>query len=281
MVLNFLRQRGVLKYSMNCLTCYVQMRQVRRNGSPDSFSFRCCNTHCAKFQSYRSLRSESMLEHLKISLQKFIHVVYLYSRETSRKEISDTTGVSLSVIYKIVKLIRSRIGDYFGRNPILIGGPNVIVQIDESKFNFNVKAHRGVAPSEAIWVFGIVDTSFKPARGYMQVVAHRDRETLCEIIQRVVRPNSIIHSDEWMAYSNVSTLGYEHGTVCHKYNFVAPLSGVHTQHVESYWNRQKLRVKRMKGLCKNIMEEVLNEFMFFDWFCDSVFDALIDKIVKS
>jgi hypothetical protein len=148
-----------------------------------------------------------MLEHLTISLQKFIHVVYLYSRETSREKIRDTTGVSLSVIYKIVKLIRLRIENYFERNPIVLGGPNVIVQIDESKFNFNVKAHRGQAPLEAIWVFGIVDTSFRPARGFVQIVAQRDRRTLCGIIQRIVRPNSIIHSDEWRAYSNICLLG--------------------------------------------------------------------------
>jgi hypothetical protein len=36
----------------------------------------------------------------------------------------------------------------------------------------------------------------------------------------------------------------------------------------------------MKGLCKIVMQEVLNEFMFLDWFYESVYEALIDKIIK-
>ena len=31
------------------------------------------------------------------------------------------------------------------------------------------------------------------------------------------------------------------------FNFVEPTTGVHTQNVESYWNRVKTKLKRMKG----------------------------------
>lgn len=278
--INYLRQRGVLLFSIECLSCSLSMRQVKRKEAPDSYAFRCCNSSCTKFQNYRSIRSNSFLENFKISLSDFIYVVYLYSRENTRDNINDITGISLSIIYKIIKKIRIRIENYFILNPIILGGSNVIIQIDESKFNFNVKNHRGLAPVEPIWVFGIVDTSFRPARGYMKVVERRDRETLCDIIASRVRQGSIIFSDEWRAYSNISELGFMHGTVCHKFNFVNPDSGVHTQNIESYWNRQKLRIKKIKGVKKGVMNEILDEFMFFDFFYNNVFDALIDKIIK-
>ena len=38
-----------------------------------------------------------------------------------------------------------------------------MVQKDESKFNFNVKSHKG-NPVEPTWVFGLVEISFLPAR---------------------------------------------------------------------------------------------------------------------
>jgi len=33
--------------------------------------------------------------------------------------------------------------DYFDNNPIRLGGPGIVVQVDETKINFNVKSHRG------------------------------------------------------------------------------------------------------------------------------------------
>ena len=37
-----------------------------------------------------------------------------------------------------------------------------------------------------------------------------------------------------------------HGTVNHSMEFVSP-SGVHTQNIESYWNRTKMKLKRITG----------------------------------
>ena len=38
-----------------------------------------------------------------------------------------------------------------------------------------------------------------------------------------------------------------HRTVNHSVEFVDSVTGVHTQNIESYWNRVKMKLKRMKG----------------------------------
>ena len=55
--------------------------------------------------------------------------------------------------------------------PPQLGGPGVIVQLDESLFNHKAKHNRGRrADKEAEhWVFGIADTSFKPSITYMEL----------------------------------------------------------------------------------------------------------------
>ena len=60
---------------------------------------------------------------------------------------------------------------------------------------------------------------------------------------------SIIHSDEWRAYSRVANIPAvaSHSMVNHSITFVDPTTGAHTQHIESYWNQVKLKLKQMKG----------------------------------
>ena len=48
----------------------------------------------------------------------------------------------------------------------------------------------------------------------------------------------------------------------HSLNFVDPTTGVHTQHIESYWNRVKLRFKCMKGVDTRQLPSYLDEFMW-------------------
>ena len=48
----------------------------------------------------------------------------------------------------------------------------------------------------------------------------------------------------------------QHNTVNHSIEFVNPTTGVHTQNVELYWNRQKTKLKRMKGVLSVIFTAI-------------------------
>ena len=110
----------------------------------------------------------------------------------------------------------------------------------------------------------MVDTSHTPALGYVEVVAQRDAATLLPIIQQHTRPGTEIHSDEWAAYNNVSTLPTvsSHRTVNHSLHFKDPVTGVHTNNIESYWCRIKTKLKRMRGCHKDQLPSYLDEFMW-------------------
>lgn len=71
----------------------------------------------------------------------------------------------------------------------------------------------------------------------------RDTLTLTEIIRQHVEKSSIIHTDEWRAYSDLTTCGYIHRTVNHNVHFVAS-DGTHTQRMESQWSAAK---KALRG----------------------------------
>ena len=115
-----------------------------------------------------------------------------------------------------------------------------------------------------MWVSGIVDVTQQPALGYMEIVPRRDAATLLPIISQHVLPGTIVHSDEWRAYNRINTLPLvaAHRTVNHSVNFVDPGTGVHTQRIESYWNRVKTKLKQMKGCHRHMLPSYLNQVMW-------------------
>ena len=96
-------------------------------------------------------------------------------------------------------------------------------------------------------MFGLVDVSTSPATGYMEIVKSRDRATLHGIIQQHILPNAVVHTDEWAAYGWMTSLPNmtSRAAVNHSLHFVDPVTGVHTNNVESYWNRVKRKIKHM------------------------------------
>ena len=88
-------------------------------------------------------------------------------------------------------------------------------------------------------MFGMGDVSTSPATGYMEIVQSRDKVTLHSIIQQHTLPNTVVHTDERAAYGRMTSLPNitSHTVVNHSLHFVDPVIGVHTNNIESYWNR--------------------------------------------
>jgi transposase-like protein len=134
--------------------------------------------------------------------------------------------------------------------------------VDESCFSHKPKNHRGRRGNNPIYVFGVVDTSYKPSLGYMCVVSNRKASTLLPIIRSVILPGTTVHNDEWSSYTSLSN----NGTVNHSLYFKDPITGIHIQNIESYWNKHKYRIKRTKGMRYEFLPEYLNEWMWRERF---------------
>ena len=145
--------------------------------------------------------------------------------------------------------------------------------------------HRGRATNREVWVFGMVDTSHDPALGYMQIVPQRDAATLLPIINSHVATGTTVWSDQWAAYNAVSGLSNvsAHSTVNHSIEFVNSVTGVHTQNIESYWNRVKTKIKRMRGCHDHQLASYLDEYMYRERYgrtSREMFDSIIADIAN-
>ena len=211
-------------------------------------------------------------------------VLILWAKDTPVTDVIDDAEIDSRTGVDMYQWLREVCSTKLLQSPIILGGPGVIVQVDESLFRHKPKAseylascieqklencvhlqnNRGRRPHDPIWVFRLVDTSHTPGLGYMEIVQQRDAATLLPIINSHVAPGTVIHTDEWAAYNRVSSLPNvsSHSRINHSVTFVDPVTGTHTQTVESYWNRCKTKLKRMKGCVAHQVPSYLDEFMW-------------------
>jgi transposase-like protein len=199
--------------------------------------------NCTKCKQRRGLRKGSWLESTHLSFVQIVDFLYFWCLGSQHSVIRAETGTSSHGTTTIwARKCRQVCEDALLREDCgVIGGYNIVVEIDESKFTKR-KHNRGRLPSEG-WVFGA--TERETGRCFFEFVPNRTEETLLEIISRRIRPGSIINSDLWAAYRKIPSIGYFHYTVNHSKNFIDPMTGAHTQSIESAWSHLKRFLQRM------------------------------------
>ena len=56
------------------------------------------------------------------------------------------------------------------------------------------------------------------------------------------------------------------------------VTGVHTNNIESYWARSKAKIKRMKGIHRELLTSYLDEFIRWGKTVDQMFDSVSQDI---
>ncbi|CEF59948.1 Transposase, ISXO2-like domain-containing protein [Strongyloides ratti] len=98
---------------------------------------------------------------------------------------------------------------------------------------------------------------------FLKTVSDRGVQTFMKIIKDNVAERSTIYTDSWKSYrtSELKAQGFTHLKVNHKYHFVDPESGAHTQTIERMWESAKWKNKKQRGTSKNMLDSYLAEFM--------------------
>ena len=131
----FLMHMGLLKKDKMCcgrLTSLTEKESVK-----DGYIFHCYN--CSK---YYSVRAGSFFERSRLSFSQILKLLYYYSNDITNQDfLIKEIKVTSKTIVDWKNFIRDVYCNYFLNYSSKIGGPHIIVQIDESlicKRKYNV-----------------------------------------------------------------------------------------------------------------------------------------------
>ena len=254
-VVEFCREHGLLRKCFHCGSCSRDYSTIKWKSDTCGYVFRCPGC-----RSKKKLTADTFFDGSKLPIRKLLGLIYMWSYSVAVNTTTAFLGVSSATVVQWYQYCRDICSWQLLEEPLRLGGPEKIVQIDESLL-VRAKYNRGrQLRAQQRWVFGIYDPSTK--EGYIELVPDRSAETLLPIIQRIVVPGTEIWSDEWAAYRPLGSLGYRHATVNHSKHFKDPATGTCTNHVEAYWNAVKRTFKKMFGTTAEMVPSYLDEHMW-------------------
>ena len=225
----------------------------RQSGS-ERLIYRCTKKGCQ--------RKLSILK-TKIPQITYVSVLFWLMCSATYWQISIWSNVTDQTINKIRKKLRWAYVIYMNRHPVVLGGPDIIVQADES-----VLSRRGIIsnPSSTsddtpstVWILGAVDEN---KNFIIKRVPNRQSETLRTTLEGVVRVGSILCTDGYPSYPSVAAnLSCLHRIVNHSEGFVSQ-DGTHTNNIESFWSHLKSTMRKENGVMRANIDEWLAEYTF-------------------
>ena len=243
----------VLKIRSHCPQCAKQLSHAKNR-------LRCYHCEHNGIHYSRSVWNHSFFEGSRNGKHEVMRFLYYWLCGATNKQLGIFTGWSTDKVARWTRATQDLITAIVIHDHELIGGPGVVVEIDESKFGkrkYN-KGHR----VDGAWVFGGVELT-PDRRFFAVVVPDRTRATLLPIIKAHIAPGSIIRSDFWKAYDIIpfeKGYDYVHEKVNHSVEYVTE-EGVHTNTIEGSWSG----VKRVMPVRKRTVKALPGCLFEFIW----------------
>lgn len=249
--IRYLISEGVIAESKICISCNKDMLlNLKRK------TYRCSTQTCRR---EISILKHTFFSNCKLQLNKFMYLIHEFLHNMPITNIIEVTGIQSESVVAWTSYVRQLLGDNVHMESVQIGGPGVIVEVDETKMGKR-KYNRG-HHVEGVWVIAGVERT--PDRNFFLVeVINRNTDTIKTILSTHVLPGSIIYTDCWSSYFPACVdLNFEHRTVNHSENFVNPYDGTHTNTIEGTNNALKLVIKPQHRTKRNINEHL----WYFIW----------------
>jgi len=160
--------------------------------------------------------------------------------EVTARAAADLMGIQANTAALFYHKVREMITGNLEIEASEFGGE---IELDESYFGGVRKGKRGRGAAGKVPVFGRLKRGGKV---YTQVIDNTRSETLMPIIQRKIRPDSIVYTDSYRSYNALDVSGFKHYRINHSKLFAN--KGNHINGIENFWNQAKRILRKYNGI---------------------------------
>ena len=252
-------------------SCIDHLERLSWNGNPvspfdtDSKVYKCAGNKykCKNTGKYFNVRTGTIFDNTKIPLQKWFLALYVFS--SHKKGISShQLAKDISVTQKSAWFLLHRLRYAFDHPNFKAVGGN-IVEIDEC--GIGGQSYYKHADKKVKNEFGATISGKTPVMGLRErggnvkamVITDRTKETLLPVVYENVAPDSILMTDDLLAYQSLKA-NYEHYSVNHSAKeFVNGMA--HTNGIENFWSHLKRGIDGIyHWVSKDHLQSYVDEF---------------------
>lgn len=267
--IEYLVSKGVFYNTLDCPSCHRPMKRLLQKRV-----FRCQTGSCARRQL--SLKSHTFFFGSRLECIQILRLAHFWLSGATSQVAMRQTGHGSATVTAFYRHFRDLVTSSLTIEDQIIGGDGIDVEVDETKLGKR-KYHRGHRV-DGVWVVVGIERT-QAARVFLVPVEKRDAETLTEIIALHVAPGSIVHTDCWRGYMNLTEqLALRHLKVNHSKEFKNFETGACTNRAEGLNNGLKMKIAIRNRVKKGISGH-LGEYIWRKLNKDNLWDAFIGAIV--
>jgi len=254
--------------------------RVKKNGHKDSDplcqNYKCNNCGC-RFNDFTG----TILAKKHHPIGVWVVMLYLMGLNLSNSQIAAELDLHPDVVHRMTLFLRSEI---LVRKPgCKVSGvaecDEVYVIAGHKGYPESVRSKnrpgrhralkgapgRGTLEKEKPPVLGIIERSGDVA---IFMLPNVKRETIEPILRTIITPGTLVNTDEYNIYSQLTAWGYEHKTVCHaKGEYARDEDGdgfceVHVNTIEGFWSLLRSWLKPHRGISQENLPFYLSFFEF-------------------
>lgn len=196
-VMHFFINFGLIAKEVVCPKCGRPMKLKLVNDSKDGYKWACRrNNSQDKHVASKSIRCGSFFGGSKLKMTTIMILTYLWVLHLPMHYICLQAKVNDNTVTEWIQFCRDVCLEICIGNSEIIGGPDVVVEVNESKFGRRKFSHGQKGNGK--WVYCGVERVSKKA--FFKIVECQSKDDLLDIIKEFILPGTIIVSSCWKKY---------------------------------------------------------------------------------
>lgn len=243
-VIHFFMNLGLIVKDVVCHRCGKPMKLGNLyRPSVDGYLWQCKVNSKNKHMVEKSVRCGSFFNGSKLAMPSIMIITYLWTLQLPSYYIALEAKVNVNTVTEWSQFCRDVCLEICVDDSEMIGGQEVIVEMDESKFSRRKFSHSHEVKGS--WIYCGVEKISK--KSFFKIVEVPSKDELLAVIREFILPGTVIVSNCWVTYNCLSDDRFDKLTRCYGYQFKDAMTGSRNSSTQTVCAdvKRRLSVKKM------------------------------------